>query len=259
MNHVEFKALVALLDGGVPTQRELAEAAGVSLGAVNKALVALREEGLVDGVTVTDAGRAALEPHRVDNAIIMAAGLSSRFAPISYERPKGVLKVRGEVLIERQIRQLKEAGIRDITVVVGYKKEEFFYLEDKLGVSIVVNDEYASRNNNSSLHKVRDRLGSTYICSSDDYFTENPFEPYVYAGYYASEFAEGETDEYCMVTQGWDKRIVKVLTGVLILGPCSGTSTGTGSSRRRSRSCLSASTTTRRRRRSCGRTSTPST
>lgn len=101
MNHIEFKALVALLDGGASTQRELAEAAGVSLGAVNKALVALREGGLVDGVTVTEAGRAASEPQRVDNAVIMAAGLSSRFAPISYERPKGVLKVRGEVLIER--------------------------------------------------------------------------------------------------------------------------------------------------------------
>ena len=50
----------------------------------------------------------------------MAAGLSSRMAPLSYECPKGVLKVRGEVLIERQIRQLKEAGIDDITVVVRF-------------------------------------------------------------------------------------------------------------------------------------------
>ena len=73
-------------------------------------------------------------------SLVMAAGLSSRFAPISYERPKGVLKVRGEVLIERQIRQLLEAGIDDITVVVGYKKEEFFYLEDLFGVKVVVND-----------------------------------------------------------------------------------------------------------------------
>ena len=46
------------------------------------------------------------------NAIIMAAGMSSRFAPLSYERPKGLLKVKGEVLIERQIRQLQEAGVR---------------------------------------------------------------------------------------------------------------------------------------------------
>ena len=43
---------------------------------------------------------------KVDNAIIMAAGTSSRFAPLSRERHKGLTVVRGEVLIERQIEQL---------------------------------------------------------------------------------------------------------------------------------------------------------
>ena len=47
----------------------------------------------------------------------MAAGTSSRFAPLSYEKPKGLLKVKGEILIECQIRQLQEAGITDITIV----------------------------------------------------------------------------------------------------------------------------------------------
>ena len=47
--------------------------------------------------------------YKVENAIIMAAGLSSRFAPLSYEKPKALITVKGEVLIERQIRQLKEA------------------------------------------------------------------------------------------------------------------------------------------------------
>ena len=36
--------------------------------------------------------------------------------------------MRGEVLIERQIEQLLAAGITDITVVVGYKKEYFLSL-----------------------------------------------------------------------------------------------------------------------------------
>ena len=88
----------------------------------------------------------------------MAAGLSSRFAPISYEKAKGCPEVRGEVLIERQIHQLLEAGITDITVVVGYKKEYFFYLEEKYGVKIVVNPDYATRNNNSTLWYVKDQL-----------------------------------------------------------------------------------------------------
>ena len=42
--------------------------------------------------------------YKVENAVIMAAGLSSRFAPLSYEKPKALITVKGEVLIERQIR-----------------------------------------------------------------------------------------------------------------------------------------------------------
>ena len=65
--------------------------------------------------------------YKVDNAIIMAAGTSSRFVPLSYELPKALITVKGEVLIERQIRQLKEAGINEIVVVTGYKKELFYF------------------------------------------------------------------------------------------------------------------------------------
>lgn len=73
----------------------------------------------------------------VDNAIILAAGTASRFAPLSYEKPKALIEVKGEVLIERQIRQLQEAGIPEIILVVGYKKEQFYYLQEKFGVRIV--------------------------------------------------------------------------------------------------------------------------
>ena len=208
----EFKILVALMDEGAYTQRTLADATGLSLGTINKLCQALRDRGLIDGFYVTAEGYRALQPYKVENAIIMAAGMSSRFAPLSYEKPKGVLNVHGEVLVERQIRQLKEAGIDDITVVVGYMKEAFFYLEDLFGVTIRVNEEYAARNNNSTLMLVRERLGNTYICSSDDYFTENVFEPYVYEAYYSGVYFKGETDEYCMKTAR-DGRITGVTVG----------------------------------------------
>ncbi|MBQ9069587.1 MAG: NTP transferase domain-containing protein [Eggerthellaceae bacterium] len=196
------------------TQRDVAKSTGMSLGSVNAAMRQLKGEGLIEGNgALSAAGERALEPYKVDNAVIMAAGLSSRFAPISFERPKGVLKVKGEVLIERQIRQLHEAGIDEVIVVVGYMKEQFFYLEDEFDVTIVVNPDYAVRNNNSTIMRVADRLGNTYICSSDDYFTENPFERYVFGSYYAGVYAEGETDEYCLVTKGKEKSIVDVTVG----------------------------------------------
>ena len=132
------------------------------------------------------------------NAIIMAAGTSSRFAPLSYENPKGLLEVKGEILIERQIRQLKEAGIDDITVVVGYKAELFAYLAEKFEVEIVLNEDYNHYNNTSSIIRVIDRLADTYICSSDNYFPENVFLGNPQTSYYSALYAEGQTGEYCM-------------------------------------------------------------
>lgn len=201
LSRAQFDVLFALERASAAlTQRELKDATGMSLGRVNTTVRECEALGFIKERALTEEGRRALHPYRVDNAVIMAAGLSSRFAPISYERPKGTLKVCGEILIERQIRQLHEAGITDITVVVGYKKEYFFYLAEQFGVKIVVNREYMTRNNNSSLWLVRDRLANTYICSSDDYFTSNPFESHVYTAYYSAEYAEGPTAEWCITT-----------------------------------------------------------
>lgn len=136
--------------------------------------------------------------YKVDNAVIMAAGTASRFAPISHERPKALIEVKGEVLIERQIRQLREAGVPEIYIVTGYMAESFAYLEEKLGVHLVHNPDYNTRNNNASINAVKHILGNTYICSADNYFGENPFESEVSDCYYAAVYADGPTKEWCM-------------------------------------------------------------
>ena len=99
------------------------------------------------------------------NAIIMAAGMATRFAPLSYETPKGLLKVKGEILIDRQICQLKEAGVSGIIVVVGYLAEKFMYLKEKYGVKIVMNEDYSRYNNTSSVIRVIEDMEDTYLCS----------------------------------------------------------------------------------------------
>lgn len=142
----------------------------------------------------------------------MAAGTSSRFVPLSAETPKGLLEVKGEILIERQIRQLREAGITDITVVVGYKADKFTYLKDKYGVELVLNEDYDRYNNTSSVIRVLDRLGDTYICSSDNYFPKNVFKDNPRQSYYSALYAYATTGEYCMTTD-CDNNITEVTVG----------------------------------------------
>lgn len=138
------------------------------------------------------------------NAIIMAAGTSSRFVPISLEKPKGLLEVKGEVLIERQIRQLKEAGVEDITVVTGYKACAFEYLRDVFGVSLVHNKDYNRYNNTSSVIRVIDRLADSFLCCSDHYFSRNVFMDTTVDSYYAARYAKGQTGEYCLTIDSHD-------------------------------------------------------
>ena len=168
------------------------------------AINALTDAGLIarDTGALTEAGLRALEPYRVDNAVILAAGASTRFIPLSLEQPKGLFEVKGERLIERQIQQLKAAGIDDITVVLGYKKEMFFYLKEKYGVKFVINDAFNIKNNIESLYLARNELKNTYVCVSDSYFVENPFNRFEYQTFYAGLSVSEAVNELYVDTDG---------------------------------------------------------
>ena len=200
MTRNEFTLLYTLKKHGLQSYRKLRELADVSTGFISQAMKEFAERGWVDEGGVTEKGMKALEPYRVDNAVIMAAGRSAMFVPLSLEKPKGLLVVKNEVLIERQIEQLLSAGIRQIVLVLGYKKEAFFYLEEKYqGIRIVVNPEYNTKHNTHTIYLASDYIRNTYICSSDDYFEENPFEEYVYGAYYAAVHVTEKTNEWYMI------------------------------------------------------------
>lgn len=214
MNRKEFYILNSLYDGSIG--RAGCSAAIEETRAWNDTavLASLIRDGYVSGESggLTEQGRAALEPYRVENAVILAAGASTRFIPLSLEQPKGLFEVRGERLIERQIQQLQEAGIRNITIVLGYKKEMFYYLKDKYGVQLIINESFNIKNNIESLYLARQELKNTYICVSDSYFIENPFHQFEYRAFNAGVSVAEACNEMYVDTDA-DGRIVKMETG----------------------------------------------
>lgn len=194
MNKKEFEIMRYLCENPNKnlTQRMLSEEVHYSIGSVNTILASFQQAGLIDEFyQVTSKGYQLMEPYRVKNAIILAAGMSTRFIPVSYELPKGLISVKGEVMIEREIRQLQEAGIQEIIVVVGYMMEKFFYLREKYNVKMVVNNEFATKNTHSSIFVARDYLSNTYIVCSDNYYPQNLFHQYEYRAFYCSIFLPG--------------------------------------------------------------------
>ena len=176
MNIQEYELMNILADERYKNQRELSEKTGYSLGKINSALKTLVETGYLDGqMGLTKKAGNEMEEKRPKNAVILAAGFGMRMVPINVEVPKGILEVHGEPLIERLIRQLLEAGVKEIDIVVGFMKEQYEYLIDKYGVHLVFNKDYAVKNNLYSLKQVLHKIGNTYIIPCDVWCRENPF------------------------------------------------------------------------------------
>lgn len=57
------------------------------------------------------------------SAVVLAAGASPELGTLTEDRPKAMLDIKGKSLLERQVDTLNGAGIKDIAVVVGWKKE----------------------------------------------------------------------------------------------------------------------------------------
>ena len=190
------------------TQRELARLLDVSLGTANRLVNEAIGQGLIkndinsNNYSLTEQGTEYLRPYKVDGALIMAAGFGSRFVPLTFETPKGLLEVFGERMIERQIKQLHAVGITDITIVVGYLKEKFDYLIDKYQVKLLYNPEYASKNNLATIYHAREILRgkNMYILSSDNWMRDNMYHAYECGAWYATSYMEGDTSEWCVKT-----------------------------------------------------------
>ncbi len=177
-------------------QRDLSDQSGHSLGIVNRSVKNLMEEGYLDSkYRPTEKAMNEVKNKAPKNAVILAAGFGMRMVPINVLTPKALLEVNGEILIERQIRQLHEAGVTDITVVIGFMKERFEYLIDEFGVKLVVNPDYASKNNLSSLALAADRISNTYIVPCDIWCDRNPFNRFeMYSWYMVSDLVDESSD-----------------------------------------------------------------
>lgn len=102
-------------------------------------------------------------------AIILAAGRGSRMKQLTDERPKCLVVLRGRTLLDWQLAALREAGIDEIGIVTGYKRE---LLADR-GLTEFHNSRWAETNMVSSLACANEWLeGGPCVVSYSDIFYE---------------------------------------------------------------------------------------
>ena len=56
-------------------------------------------------------------------AVILAAGVSRRLYPLTYNTPKCLIELGGKSILNHQLDSLIESGINDVTFIVGYQRE----------------------------------------------------------------------------------------------------------------------------------------
>ena len=185
LSYYQFLILQYLASHKPPyTHRELSDSLLISNTAIMREMENLTLQGLVTpSGEITDDGRRALSPYKVRKALILAAGFGSRMMPATKDRPKPMVSVNNRPIITTLLDALLAAGVDDITIVRGYKKEAFDdLLKDCPSIRFIDNDVYDKYNNISSAVLGREFFtGGCYLCEADLYIT-NPsiITPYQY-------------------------------------------------------------------------------
>ena len=141
--------------------------------------------------------------HHAKKAIILAAGKGERMFPVTERIPKPLVPVHGTRMIDTIINALRENGITEIYVVVGYRKDQFSSLPEQYpGLKLIENPDYDEANNISSLYYAREYLGDTVILDGDQIIRDPAILcPEFEQSCYCCRWTEEETNEWLLTVE----------------------------------------------------------
>ncbi|MFC2038536.1 bifunctional sugar-1-phosphate nucleotidylyltransferase/acetyltransferase [Chloroflexota bacterium] len=108
-------------------------------------------------------------------AVILAAGEGQRLRPFTVTRPKTMLSIAGKPVLQYVIEALAQNGIRDIIIVVGYRKEQVFdYVGngEQFGVNVTYITQDKQLGTAHALMQVKDTVNDEFLVLPGDNLIE---------------------------------------------------------------------------------------
>lgn len=130
------------------------------------------------------------------NAIILAAGLGSRFGETTKKNHKALLPINGLPNIERTITYLKEFDVNEIHIVTGHMNHLFDYLQKKYTCNLIYNNQYKKYNSIYSFYCAQKFFNDTLIIDADVVFLKNFFQKSLCSHYYIIQRSKSEKNEW---------------------------------------------------------------
>jgi len=150
----------------------------------------------------------------IKKAVIVAAGLSSRLYPLTKDKPKGLLPFHNTTILERSVQMIRNLGISEIAIVVGYLKEQMLETFDE-SVTYIENKRYEQTNNMYSLTLAQDfvKNDSFLYLHGDIVYSEQDLSAFVNqqeASIYDASLlvGYGEVDEESMKVRVTNERLL---------------------------------------------------
>jgi choline kinase len=131
----------------------------------------------------------------VRDAIILAAGMGVRLRSLADDRPKGLIEIGGETLVGRSVRLLRDAGITQITIVIGHGAERYErFAGGQSDIRLVLNERFATTGSMASLaHALVAVQRDVLVLESDLVYESRALNALLIGGAADSTIASGPT------------------------------------------------------------------
>lgn len=168
--------------------------------------LALKQNLITQNLKLTQKGYDYIEKYKIKKVILNAAGVGTRLNPITKITPKPLIKVKNKPIIEKLIEEIiANTFVEEISIVVWYLKEQFYYLvkkyEKNVKINLVLNNEAEYKNNISTFEKVKNIASNSYVMDGDIIINGKILKKYLIDSTFFAKYVKNESKEWMIICE----------------------------------------------------------